>query len=302
MDHEEQQEEKSLLEMLLFVWNVVWSYRILIFVLTFLGAAGTVAFAIMSIRLPVDQSPMPNVYRSYSKVIIQESSSAGGGDSVAAMMELMGFSSSGSQGMTNGNLAQMVYNSFPYADRVAEKMNFAEQYHIASDYKTASRRIFYGSSSFSFSNTTRILELSYKSTDKYFATEVVDAMLEELQIWFMEQGGATSQSQLSNIESKIFDVSKEISRLEDQIKSIQSEYGVLSIEDLAQSQQTLMDSLNEQLMTLDLQINKQENTQSSYSPIETSAIKSLRAQRDDVAATLSRLRNGELVGGRSYPP
>ena len=301
MDHEEQQEEKSLLEMLLFVWNIVWSYRILIFILTFLGAAGTVGFAVMTIRLPVEESPMPNVYRSYTRVIIQESSSSGG-DNIAAMMDMMGFSSSGSQQMTNGNLAQMVYSSFPYADSVAERMNFPEKYHTKPDNKTALRRIFYASSSFSFDNRTRILQLSYNSTDKYFATEVVEAMLAELQNWFMEQGGVASQSQLSNIESKIFDVSKEISRLEDQIKEIQTEYGVLNIEDLAASRQSLSDSLNEQLLDLDLQISRQTSTQSSYSPIETSAVKSLRAQRDEIANTLYRLTNGLPVGGRVFPP
>jgi tyrosine-protein kinase Etk/Wzc len=301
MDHDEQQEEKTPLEMLLFVWNIIWNYRILIILLTFLGAVSTVIFAVMSLKLPVEQSPLPNVYRSYTRVIIQENS-ANGGDNVAAMMDMMGFSSSGSQGMTNGNLAQMVYNSFPYADVISERMNFEKKYSIFSDYKTRSRAIFYGSSSFSFDNRTRIMRLSYSSTDKYFATEVVEVMLEELQNWFMEQGGVNSQSQLSNIESKIFDVSKEIKRLEDQIKSIQSEYGVLSIDDLADSQQTLMSSLNEQLMTLDLQISQQTNTQSSYSPIETSAVKSLKAQREDVASTLYRLQNGYPVGGRTYPP
>ncbi|MDC7220366.1 MAG: hypothetical protein PQJ59_10515 [Spirochaetales bacterium] len=302
MDHEEQQEEKTLLEMALYVWNIVWTYRILIFVLTFLGAAGTVGYAIMTIRLPVDQSPMPNVYRSYTKVIIQESSSAGGSDSIDAMMDMMGFSSSGNRGITNGDLARMVYSSFPYADTIADRMDFAEKYNISTDYKTISRRIFYSSSTYYFNSTNRVLELSYTSTDKYFATEVVEVMLEELQNWFSEQGGTASQSQLSSIESKIFGVSKEISRLEEQIKSIQSEYGVLSIDDLAQSQQTLMSSLNEQLMSLDLQISQQTNTQSSYSPIETSAVKSLRAQRQDVANTLYRLQNGSPVGGRSYPP
>lgn len=305
MEDNEETQEKSLFEMLLFVWNIVWNYRILIFILTFLGAAGTVAFAVMTIRLPVDESPLPNVYESYTKVIIQESS-AGGGDSVAAMMDMMGFSSSGSQQMTNGNLAQIVYSSFPYADTIAERMNFQEKYHFpyenASENKTMSRRIFYSSSSFSFDNRTRILRLSYTSTDKYFATQVVEVMLEELQNWFQEQGGAASQTKLSNLEAKIFDVSKEIARLEDQIKSIQTQYAVLSIDDLAQSQQTLMDSLNEQLMSLDLQISRQTNNQSSYSPIETSTVKSLRAQRDDVANTLARLKSGKIVGGRSYPP
>ena len=301
MDHEEEQNEKSLWEMFLFVWNIVWAYRILIFILTFLGAAATTAYAVMTIRLPIDESPLPNVYRSYTKVIIQESSSSGG-DSVAAMMDMMGFSSQGSQGMTNGNLAQMVYSSFPYADRVAERMNFRDKYRILSNYQTASRRIFYSSSSFSFDNRTRILQLSYNSTDKYFATEVVEAMLDELQNWFMEQGGVASQSQLSNIESKIFDVSKEIGRLEDQIQEIQTEYGVLNIDSLAASRQSLSDSLNEQLLSLDMQISRQTSTQSSYSPIETSAVKSLRAQRDEIANTLYRLDNGLPVGGRIYPP
>ena len=300
MDQEEQN-EKSLWEMFLFVWNIIWAYRILIFILTFLGAAGTVAYAVMTIRLPIDESPLPNVYRSYTKVIIQESSSSGG-DSVAAMMDMMGFGSSGSQQMTNGNLAQIVYSSFPYADIVAERMNFRDKYHVTSNDPTVMRKIFYSSSSFSFDNRTRILQLSYISTDKYFATEVVEAMLDELQNWFMEQGGVASQSQLSNIESKIFDVSKEIGRLEDQIQEIQTEYGVLNIDSLAASRQSLSDSLNEQLLSLDMQINRQTSTQSSYSPIETSAVKSLKVQRDEVANTLYRLNTGLPVGGRIYPP
>ena len=151
-------------------------------------------------------------------------------------------------------------------------MNFQEKYHFpyenASENKTMSRRIstpvpvsplITGPVSCVFPIPVRINTLPHR---------LWKSCLRNCRTGSREQGGAASQTKLSNLEAKIFDVSKEIARLEDQIKSIQTQYAVLSIDDLAQSQQTLMDSLNEQLMSLDLQISRQTNNQSSYSPLK----------------------------------
>ena len=103
--------ERTLLEGLLFYAAILLKYKKLILITTITAAVLAVVFSIISLKLPPEESPLPNIYRAYAVVIFQEG--AGGGASMSSMLSAFGVESAG--GSTDSSqLAMQVLRVFSH--------------------------------------------------------------------------------------------------------------------------------------------------------------------------------------------
>ena len=63
--------ERTLLESAIYYLSVLLKYKRLIIWVTGLAAIGVVAFSIVTIILPPEKSPLPNIYRAQSVLLLQ---------------------------------------------------------------------------------------------------------------------------------------------------------------------------------------------------------------------------------------
>ena len=105
-------EEISLIDL----FAVLLHYKALIIIATIAAMIGAVVFAVISIKMPSESSPLPNVYTSSAKLLIQESSSSS--SSLSSMLSSSGLGSlegfagvSVGGGSSNSSLAQYLVQS-----------------------------------------------------------------------------------------------------------------------------------------------------------------------------------------------
>ena len=287
---------RTLVEGLFHYAGIVWRYKWFVFAVTAIAAIGSVTYAIISLRLPPEQSPLPNYYEA-NAVLLQQR--AGTSDSVSAtIMASLGMEPSRG-GMDYGQIALAVLNSREFVDRIVEQNGLIERYDIQDMVRTRSRRIVYASSDFSFDPRTGMLQVVYRDISPEFAARMVDSIVNELILWFAARGGSDRLLAVQTMEEKLLEVENRIREIESEIEEFQRRYGVLRVEEIARTQTELLSGLQSQLIALDLQISNQEQVSRLESDPE---LVSLRAQRQNVLNLMDRIRSGYTGGGDVLPP
>ena len=144
-----------------------------------------------------------------------------------------------------------------------------------------------------------MLQIAYQDIDPEFAAQMVDSMVTELIDWFASRGGSDRLLAVQTMEEKLAEVEDRIREIETQIEQFQRTYGVLRVEEIAQTQSDLLAGLQAQLLELDLQISNLEDV----SRIENNPeLVSLRAQRRNVLALMERIRSGYTGSNERLPP
>ncbi|MBN2656308.1 MAG: hypothetical protein JXR86_04550 [Spirochaetales bacterium] len=288
------QEDRTFIQTILKYVMLLLKYKILIITGTSVVAVTVLVFAVISLKLPPEVSPMPNVYEATGVVLFQE----GGSEvNMSAMLSAFGIDSS-SEGSSPSQLAMHIINSRSFIDEVINKFRMIEKYNIVDNVKNTSRDIFRNSSSNVFYEDSGALVISYNATDPFFASEIVNYEIELLEKWFLEQNISTRSSELSLMEEKLEELSQDIKNVEAEIQTFQLEHGVLDIRDIAEAQSTMLTDLRTSLNQIELQI----RSYSEYSTIEDPALTSLKNQRDNVITQIRRIESGYTSSdGRTMP-
>ena len=286
--------ERTLLEGLLFYAAILLKYKKLIILLTAAAAVLVVAFSIISLILPPDKSPLPNIYRAYAVVIFQE----GGGDAgMSSMLSAFGVDSTG--GSTDSSqLAMQVLRSRPFVDNIVEKFNIIEKFEITTKVKTYSRNFILNNSAYSYNRDSGALTISFSDIDPSFAADLVNYEVSLLEEWFLKEGVTVQSKQISMMEEKLQELSLEISGIENNIKAFQTDHGVLDIMEIATTQSAMLIDLRTRLNQTELEI----SNYSEYSTIEDPALTILNFQRDNIIKQIKRIEGGYISGdGRRMP-
>ena len=288
--------ERTLVEGLLHYLGIVLRYKWFVVGVTAVAAIGSVTFALISLRLPPGQSPLPNYYEA-NAVLLQQR--AGTSDSVSAtIMSSLGMEPSRGA-MDYGQIALAVLNSRDFVDRIVEQNRIIERYGLEHNARTWSRRLVLGASTFSYDPRTGMLGIVYQDIDPEFAAQMVDSIVNELIRWFAARGGSDRLLAVQTMEEKLLEVEDRIREIEGEIEEFQRRYGVLRVEEIAQTQTDLIAGLQGQLIALDLQISNQEQVSRLESDPE---LVSLRAQRQNVLNLMDRIRSGYTGGREQLPP
>src|SRR6056297_1988916 len=127
--------ERTLLEGLLFYLSYVLRHKWLIIIITMLFAIGSVAFSLYSLRVPPEESPLPNYYQAYAVLIVEQ----GGAGDMSMMLASFGIQAPGGGSDLNyGELGMRVLRSRPFIDEIVDKFNIIERHEIDEKVKTNS--------------------------------------------------------------------------------------------------------------------------------------------------------------------
>lgn len=287
-------EERSLLDGILAYISILMEYKIMIIVGTIFTAVLIVSISILSLKLPPEQSPLPNIYRAYAVVLFED----GGGDSgMSSMLSAFGVESiSGSS--SPSNVAMEILKSRFYIDKIVEKFDLINRFEITEKVKSQSRQFIMSNSKFTYNKDSGALTISYSSIDPILAADLVNYKVELLENWFLNEGSSLRSNELSLMETKLNELTAEISFIEEEIKSFQREYGVMDISAIAGAQSSLMTELRTKLKQTELEI----RDYLLYSTIEDPALTILKGQKYNILTQLKEIEDGYKVNdGRRMP-
>lgn len=290
--------ERRLFEIVIDYLAIVLRYKWMIFIITGLSAITAVAFSILSLVLPPEKSPLPNKYRAEAVLIVQELEGGGLNSVIAALGIPSPEQLGGNSGkMDYGQLALMVLESRTLIDTIIEEFNIKQRYNLEESTRTQAREAVLGRADFKYTrsgdltSSSGILNIRFEAIDPVFARDIVNRMVELLNEWFLSKGGSTKLKKKELLENKIAEMSTEIARLETDIENFQRKYGVLTVEELANSQSQVLADLRSQLIIKEMEI----KNYARFSKIEDPELTRLRAERDNIEELIS-LNEREFTG------
>lgn len=296
MDHaDSENRERTLAEGVLYYVAVLLRYRWFILVTTLLAAAAVLTFSIISLRLPPEESPLPNRYRAYATLLLADE--AGGG--MAGLLEAMGLSASGRDVMAAaGRLVLEVLRSRSFTDLIIEKNDMVNYYDMHDANRTQRREYVSSNIDVRYDAAARLLTVGYEGIRPEHVQQVANSIVDELDNYFRQRGGLTRGRTLESLEETLAAVEREVALIEEQIRAFQQRYGVLTVTELAQSQSAMLRGLEAELVTLERTI----RTYTERTRIENDPeLIRLRSERAAVADLIREIEAGYAGGIRTMP-
>ena len=222
----QQDDEISLIDL----FAVLLHYKWMIIVLSVLAMIFSVVFAIISIKMPPEKSPLPNVYTPKAEMLIQESSSGGGLASMLSSSGLGGLASLagvnvGSGGSSNASLANYLISSNALLDAVTDEFKIIEKFKIKKSVRASSRKLLQKVLKAEVDTETGVFTVSFTDIDPVFAQSVVNFVVDWMSNKFDELGLDNNKIQKENLERNIQSSYNEILKIEREIKKLGASVG-----------------------------------------------------------------------------
>ena len=247
-----------------------------------------IAFCAVSILLPPEKSPLPNIYTASAIVLVQK----GMGDNLSAsILSALGVESrpaDSAVGFDTGALVLLVLKSRTFLDKVSEEFQIVRKYNITDQVKSRSRDLLLSKSIFEYNRTTAAITISFEDIDPVFARDVTNRMVALLNEWFAQNTGSSNLKQKQLLEEKVKEVKTDIEKLEGRLKELQKKYGVLGAQELGTSQASTLAALRSQLILKEIDI----KNYSTVSAIEDPKLQQLRDERQNILDLISQTQQG----------
>lgn len=226
-ENQEQDDEISLIDL----FAVIWRKRIMITAITFIAAAGVVLYSIISIKLPPEESFLPNQYTPKALMLINNSSSSG--SSLSSMVSNMGgLSSLAGVNMpvssNNSEFAMYLIKTNSFLDAIAENFNLAERYKIEKNIKTKTRKMLKNSLKTEYTARSGVLEIKFTNKDPVYARDVVNFCTAYLEKRFNELGLDKNKIEKENLETNLSIALAEIDTLEEETRRLEQSVASVS--------------------------------------------------------------------------
>jgi uncharacterized protein involved in exopolysaccharide biosynthesis len=213
MPEESQDDEISLIDL----FSVLWHRRVMIIVITLIAAIGVVTYSVVSLVLPPDTNPLPNVYTPAALMLINETSSSGGG--MASILASSGLGSlAGLAGVSTGSsfseLAVYLAGTNSLLDSVVDQFGLISRYKIKEFPRTESRKALKKNLEASVDEKSGVFSIAFTDTDPRFAQSVVNYCVAYLLNRFDELGIDKNKTEKENLEKNIANTLAEIQNLE----------------------------------------------------------------------------------------
>lgn len=223
----QQDDEISLIDL----FAVLLHYKWMIVILSVLAMIGSVVFAVISLKLPPEKSPLPNIYTPKAEMLIKENSSSGGGLSAAlsssglsSLASLAGVSVGGG-GSSNAKLASYLISSDALLDAVTDNFNIVEKYKIEKSIRANSRKALKKYLKAESDDESGVFVVSFSDIDPVFAQSVVNFVVDWMSKKFDELGLDNNKIQKENLERNIQSSYNEILRIEREVKKLGASVG-----------------------------------------------------------------------------
>jgi uncharacterized protein involved in exopolysaccharide biosynthesis len=213
MSEQTQDDEISLLDL----FAVLWRRRIMIIVITLVAALGVTAFSVISLVLPPETSPLPNVYTPQALMLINNGSSSGNG--ITSILNSSGLGSLvGLAGVSTGSsfsqLAVYLVSTNSFLDAVVNEFDLVTRYKIKESPQAASRKALKKKLTATMDEKSGVFDISFTDTDPRFAQKVVNFCVGYLESRFNDLGLDKNKLEKENLGKNIVNTFQEIQNLE----------------------------------------------------------------------------------------
>ena len=223
----QEDDEISLIDL----FAVLLHYKRMIIIISVLAAIFAVVFSVVSIVLSPEKSPLPNKYTPKAEMLIQESSSGGGG--LSSMLSSSGLGSLasfagvsvGSGAATNANLAAYLISSDALLDSVTDEFNLIEKYEIKKSVRANSRKALKKVLKAESDETSGVFTVTFTDIDPVFAQSVVNFVVDWMGKRFDELGLDNNKIKKENLERNIQSSFNEILNIEKELKRLGASVG-----------------------------------------------------------------------------
>ncbi|MDR3303050.1 MAG: lipopolysaccharide biosynthesis protein [Treponema sp.] len=223
LNKENPDDEISLIDL----FAVLLQHKKMIITITIVGMIGALIFAVISIALPSDKSPLPNQFTPSALMLINDSSSSSGGLSsmlnssgLSSLASLAGISADGAS--SNSDLAVYLVGTNTLLDSIVDKFDLLRRYKIVvagkkppKSPRADSRKKLAKKLVAEIDEDSGVLSISYSDTEPEFAQSVVNYCVSYLEQRFDAMGLDKNKIEKENLELNIANTFKEIQNLED---------------------------------------------------------------------------------------
>jgi uncharacterized protein involved in exopolysaccharide biosynthesis len=292
-------EERSLLEGLLYYLAILWKYRRLIVAVTGFATIGVLAFCAASILLPPEKSPLPNQYTASAIILVQKGAENDLSSSIRSALGIITSPADPSTGFDNGAFLLMVMQSRIFLDKIVEEFGVVDKFHIKDHIKSQSRGVLLANMHFENNRTTASITISYKDTDPVFAKNLTNRMVSLLSDWYSQNMGSSKQREKQLLEEKISDVTADIDTLVSRQNELQKKYGVLTAQDLGASQASALAALRSQLILKEIDI----KNYASIATMDDPKLQQMQKERQNISDIINRTQQGmpESLDNKANP-
>jgi uncharacterized protein involved in exopolysaccharide biosynthesis len=227
-----QDEELDLLDLM----SVLLQRKKIIIGITTLIAVFVATYAFFSMVLSPETSYLPNEYTPKAEMLINDSSSAGGGlSSMLSSSGLGGLASlagvSVPSASTYSSLAVYLAGTNSFLDELIDTFDLTTRYKIKKSIKTETRTALKKELSVSFDDESGVLSIAFTDIDPVFAQSVVNHAVKYMEERFYALGLDKNLQKKENLEKNIANAFEEIRRLEAQSQDLdrRSSQGIYSL-------------------------------------------------------------------------
>lgn len=212
-------DEISLIDLFAVLLRRKW----MIIIITMIAAIGVVIVAAVSLKLPPEDSYMPNTYKVSANMLITDSSGGGaslsGGAGAAAAM--LGINLGGGGGSSSSSLVMYLTSSNPFYDAIAQKFDLYTKFDFKKSPVSLTRTALKKQISTDFDSASGVFTMSFEDIDPAFAVEVVDFSVDWLSTQLDELGIDNNKIKKDNLQKNIDTSWAEILRLTKEISDLQ---------------------------------------------------------------------------------
>jgi len=275
--------------------RILWKNKILISAITIFAAICVLVYALITIRLSPEKSPMPNVFRAVSTVRINNSSSKQSSNlssilesaDLSGIAGIEGFSEAGSSDF----IIQLAYSNTT-VDIIAEEFDFYKKFQDSKYPKTRARKAVRDGLEVKADEASNTMLISFNSIDRELATNIVNRVVDVLEERHADLDKNSIYSQRSILDSNIQDIEVEIRVLQKQILDFKDRNNILDIESTVGAISGRLATLKTSLIEKESQI----NTYRDRSRIEDPILKKLEDEKIAIVNSIRALESGHESG------
>ena len=205
------------------LFAVLWRRKVMIIAITLTAMVGVVVFSIITIVLPPERSPLPDLFTPRALMLIDNSASPGGGMPMGGGLAAFAGMGGLRTGATFSDLAVFLFGTHSLLDSVVDEFDLIERFEIDVERspRASSRDAVRGRLRASFDDRSGVLTVSFTDRDPVFARDVVNFVVGYLENRFDSLGLDRNRIEQENLETNLANVFRDIISLEEESRALE---------------------------------------------------------------------------------
>ena len=283
-------QERTLLEGVIYYVSILLKHRWIIIAITAIAAVAVIAFCAGSIYLPPAISPLPDKYTANAVLLVQRGAKD---DLSMSIRTALGIASTPadtdpSADSDNSALILLALQSRSFLDKIIDEFDIVHRYGITDHVRTNSRKLLLTRLRFEYSSKTGTITISFTDLYPVFARDLTNRVVALLVEWYAQNIGSSKIRQAQLLAEKVNDVKADIDKLESRQKELQTQYGMLTAQDLGTSQASALAALRSQLILKEIDI----KNYSAIATTEDPKMLQMKEERQNILNLIDRVQQG----------